>query len=555
MSEMCDGAGERQRPQDDQYPAFLAAVRAQFAAVTAEDERVFSTDATGLYDAFLAALPYSMRPTYVCNACRRFVERFGGLVAIDAEGRRSAAFWRGAHAPLEFRRAVAELERLVLGAKVTGVHLSLEPAWGLSHNHDSARGRTWNHLSVVAPPRVLWKAPESARNAALREEARACREAELTVEHEMLQRALVDYGRETIYQAHALLAGDALFRSEKVLGPATWLRDLRAKIDATQNLSVAGGLIWYAVATAPVGFARVRSGMIGTLLDDLKAGKPLEDVQRAFAAKMDPSKYQRPQAPATAGNIAAAERLVEKLGIAPALRRRFAHLEDIADAVWRQPAARAPKPAAGGVFGHLKPKDAAPARATFDLPATAMTWVRFAAEVLPSAERIELKVPRGPVPFFAFVTAEDPEAPPILQWDRAERRNPVSKFTYVEARSAADWGVDAGVFGPPRFAEVTAVTLAPWQWFGGEMPHMEKAAYFLIAGARDRTYVRSGLFFPETLRAELHPVRATLEAYAKSGMLSGAAEATACGTHYLGQCFRVTTADGTRREYTLDRWS
>jgi hypothetical protein len=289
--------------------------------------------------------------------------------------------------------------------------------------------------------------------------------------------------------------------------------------------------------------------MLGTLLDDLAAEKPMAEIAATWKAKMDPLQYQRPQAAPAAGNLAQAERIVEKLGLAPALARRFARLSDIADAAWRRPEAKAAKPAEGGVFAHLTPKDGKAAKSPFDLPATTMTWVKLCATVLPKARHIELRVPSGRASWYAFVTAEDPAAPPILQWDHPDRRNPVSVFTYVGGTEAARWRLRAGTY-----AVVTAIALRPHQWFGGDFPHQGKSAFFLIEGARDTQYDRGALFFPEVLRGELHEVRATLEAYAKNGVLSGRDEATACGIEFAGQTFRVTHEDGSRREYTLDRW-
>ena len=44
---------------------------------------------------------------------------------------------------------------------------------------------------------------------------------------------------------------------------------------------------------------------------------------------MDPLKYQRPQVTPGTGNVARAEEIVEKLGIATSLKRRFARLEEL----------------------------------------------------------------------------------------------------------------------------------------------------------------------------------------------------------------------------------
>src|SRR5690606_31045341 len=105
-----------------------------------------------------------------------------------------------------------------------------------------------------------------------------------------------------------------------------------------------------------------------------------DDVAHSFAAKMHPLQYQRPQAAPTAGAIAAAERLVEQMGIAPALRRRFARLDEI-EALWRPAAEPEPAESAGGVFAHLTPKGKIPTR-ELELPATTMTWEKFQRTVL-----------------------------------------------------------------------------------------------------------------------------------------------------------------------------
>jgi hypothetical protein len=53
-----------------------------------------------------------------------------------------------------------------------------------------------------------------------------------------------------------------------------------------------------------------------------------------------------------------------------------------------------------------------------------MTWEKFARTMLPEALSIEAQVPAGPERFMALVTAANADAPPILQWDAEERRNP-----------------------------------------------------------------------------------------------------------------------------------
>lgn len=128
-------------------------------------------------------------------------------------------------------------------------------------------------------------------------------------------------------QAVHLLQSDALFRSDKVLGPAQWLLELKQAIDNAPARK--RNITWRYVATAPAGFCRPESTMIGTLLDDLEAGMPFEQVANRFRQKMDPLKYQRAQALPSAGNIQQAEILIEKLSGARALKRRFAREDEL----------------------------------------------------------------------------------------------------------------------------------------------------------------------------------------------------------------------------------
>lgn len=284
--------------------------------------------------------------------------------------------------------------------------------------------------------------------------------------------------------------------------------------------------------------------MVGTLLEDLASGMGFDVAASRFAAKMHPLQYQRPQAAPSQGQIEAAEKMVEQLGIAAALPRRFARLDEI-ETVWRPMPAGAP---AGGVFGHLKPLAQRPA--ALDVPEQRITWTRFVREALTDASAIEVRVPMHGN-FCALVTAVNADAPPILQWDRPERRNPVSWYVYNGGSPAARWGLmdDA-------WATVTALTLQPSMW--GEFPpaHYGRSAIAVIADARD-VASSGGALFPEFLRSELHGVRATIEAYSRTATLAGAADASACGLRFGDQgevLLRVVTRTGSRFVYRVDRW-
>lgn len=537
---------------DDGYGDFLAAIRGRFDLATKGDPPLFTTDAEGLWDAFVAGIPTDRRQHYACNACKRFVETHGGLVTIDAEGDAVSVVWP-AEVPEFFRASVVRVAALVRRAKVTGVYLSSEKEWGVRSNVAHLTKLTWHHMSVLAPETMVFGHPTKDADQIM---------AERREDRRLLERALQEFPVEVVRQAHLLLTNGTLYRSEACEAVAKWFLELHVAIG--NNHHRRNNIVWRAVATAPAGFAHVRSTMIGTLLEDLAAGKPFEAVKGAFDAKMDPTKYQRPTAAPSDGQLAQAEKIVSQLQAAGALDRRFAKLEDL-KLLWKP---QAPKPApeakgaGGGVFeglkGSRKAQQQAAPRPMAKMPTVSITWSKFVREVLPNAESMTVAVPATSNRFFALVTAVNPQAPPILQWDSLEERNPVSWYFPTATISAGHWNLTPGE------VKVTGVTLKPSMWAEGRKGKDHgNGVFFLLDGARDvrngkTAKHRGGGYFPEILRGEFHEVRKTMEAHANRSEVVGAEEGTGFGIAFSegrGEGLTVTVqAAGTTATYRIDRW-
>lgn len=522
---------------DHEYDAFLTHVGETFQArCAAGTEPLFTTDAKGLWDLYLDSFTDPAdRQHHTCHACRQFIQRYGALVTIDANGRKTSALWAQAGTPQHFRPAVAAMDRAVRRARVTGVFLSNDKTWG------TPQTGTWRHLAVRPTPGMLAKRALLTAGQMMAEK----REDFLTV-----VRALEEFTRQHLDTALDLLKTDSLYRSEKVLGQAEWLRNLHAaRANARAHGAARANVVWRAVATAPAGFCHPRSSMIGTLLEDIAAGKDYDAVARAFAAKMHPLAYQRPQAAPAAGAIAAAEKVIAQLDAAGALARRFARVDEV-QAVWRPAPPKTERPERGGVFGHLQPKGSAPTR-SMRIPAQTMTWTKFETTVLPTADRLEILAPAHGN-YAALVTAVDPDAPPIIQWDHEDARNPVSWYVWHGGSPASQWGLRGG-----QFHDVSAVTLKPSMW-GGGFEHQGKGVLFLIKGAQDTQNAGAGLF-PEILRAEFHGVRSVIEAYSRRASIAGIGEPHAAGLMLAANSsswdatVRVWAA-GRAQDYRLDRW-
>jgi hypothetical protein len=520
-------------PVIDPYRDYLGALRAHASTLTGP---LFTTDAAGLYDAYLNSVLAEERASYQCNACKRFIETYGGLVQIEEDGTLRAALWNFPNDPLHINDVLAGV---VKRAKVTGVFLTSEATWGTPVTGP------WHHLAITPPKDMLYKGPKTLTPAQSAAEKRE--------DYKMLSRALSEFDEGVVAKAVTLLQTEALYRSEKCLGVAEWLLVLHQSINTGRKAAKGprrDHLLWLAVATAPPGYCHVRSTMIGTLLEDLAAGMALDVVARRFAEKMHPLQYQRPTAPPKDGAIAQAEKVVAQLGTAGALARRFAKLADV-QALWL------PKPYAPakseGLFAHLRAQAETVDNAG-TLPMTPITWEKFARTVLPTAVQIELLVPDSGN-FCAMVTAADAAAPPMVQWDAEEQRNPVSWYTYVHGSSARAWNLTPGQWLPVR-----ALVLAPWMQRGGHFPHLGESVMFVLPGARDTMYKQGAGLFPETLRSEYHGIRAVLEAHFKQSIVAGAQEAEVCGlVRSKGNSatqvrLRVRVASGLTMGYVIDRW-
>lgn len=523
--------------ENDGYDILEQNIRESFNKAIESGEPLFTTNVENLFDIYLNNLPEEGRQHYNCHACRDFINRYGGLVTIKENGLIEPVMWQF-ESPEFFDDAIDAMYKAVGNSKVTGVFLTSEKRLG------TPKTGTWTHMAVYTPHTNHPIMHRKSRNIYTAEQ----KMAEKREDFKMLMNATRKYKRTTVESAVNLLRSNSLYRSEKVLGIAEWFLELKSH----QGDRRFNNLVWKRVATAPAGFCHISSSVIGSLLDDIEAGMSFDAVKARFDEKMNPVKYQRPKAAPGAQNVARAEEIVAKLGIANSLKRRYARLEEL-QKVW-EPHKDEPKPAGvfGSVFSNVKTKEDANKPKPIIGHGTTMTWEKFQRTVLPTAKKIEMKIGYGRDSYAALVTAEDPEAPPIIKWDTEENRNPFSWYLYSGGSHADNWNLRSG-----EYVEVTGVVLQPNMWQPG-YEYQGKGVFFILKDCKDRQNKTSALF-PEILRNELHEVRATIEAYSKQNTLGGEWEADACGLCYQAsndnwQCnLRVTTDVGVSL-YKLDRW-
>lgn len=531
---------EKGNLDDQDYEAFIGRVRKRFRE-NCKRGPLFRTNISGeeIWNWYLSGFEPSEQKYHNCKACKHFITRYGGLVTIDEVGRVESAVWHSADIPQEYYRSIFIITSRVLTSKIQGVFLSETSTLGIPVTNQ------WTHMSLILPGELVYK--KTILDASQRE-------AQKAQDFQTVWRALSEYSLEVLNQAVTLLEADTLYRSEKVLGPVKWLRDLKVlQCDSRsdENARTFRNKLWRAVALAPDGFCHPRSAVTSTLLDDLIQGLPFEEVKRRWEEKMHPLQYQRPQAAPTEGNIKQAEEIVAKLGIARSLERRFARLDEI-ETIWK-PTELFEAQGDGSVFGHLLKKEVKELE-TFGQK---MTWVKFRSEVLPKAKSIQYQTIFNRESFTGILTAVHVDAPSILKWDSEDRRNPFSWYLYHGGSTPETWALPTR-----RWVDVTAVTLQPDLWFGATHRHFGESVILILKGCVDTNYApgtvnMGACLFPEILRGELHGVRSTIEAHSRKTRLQGYEQASACGL-MLGKdanaMLRVHYGSGIVAQIQIDRW-
>lgn len=559
----------RQAPRGYRGPSMLDITRGsgREGLPFAPSEALLSEARRANFDWYEPRYVEEMRQSWKKNraACRRFFTDYGSLVTVDENGRQRSVFWDEHAVPPFFQPAVwalrghVERDRYVSGAffysKGEGDALGIpenvgtcrpEAAPSSLSDHPSAAPaaattRTWHHLAVQVGQANVRTRPEWYTSHQM--------SAMVREEYSMVLAALHEFDLSAAQAAHHILTVARPSGWEKHEGVAKWFLSLHEKRRDIKDSRRRANYTWLAVATAPKGFAHIKSGVFGSVLEGVVMGASPTRIAKDYEAKMHPLLYQRAQTAPADGQVDEAEKIIEKMGVRGALARRFATVDDVMPhALWRPSPPTGPK---SGVFGHLRQSKTPSGVALSTRP---MTWEKFAREALPGTTRVELRVPSSGG-FGALVTAIDPAAPPILQWDREDARNPVSWYFYHPSSMAERWGLTARAW-----TDVTAIVLAPNMWGDRPQLHHGKKAFFLLKGARDLVYKNGGLFFPNQLRSELHGIRSTMESFSNAGSIAVPVGPVplACGYAFsdgkdVPVSVRVTSAGGTA-EYTIDRW-
>lgn len=372
-------------------------------------------DRDALFALYLASFPEGSNPLFKtrtehdCSCCKSFVRAIGGMVTINDDGTYNTVWDSAAQKAEEPYRTVAlALRDFVRTRPVAGLFRKGKSE--SSSGNEETRSMfpdghvvTWSHFFSGKLPTYLLvnDFSEVARVGTSMETcARGFKE---------LKPAAVDTVLELIDQ-------NAIYRGAEFGG---LVQDFRRLQRVYFDLDEAGPARSKHVAKTAFHLPAVagfRSTVIGTLVQDLSEGKPLEDAVRAYESKVAPQNYKRPTALVTPRMIEQAMGTIRELGLEEALERRLARLEDVSvqDVLWVNgtTTGRLKGGLEGMLLEHAKKPKAAPAHGA------EIKIDDFVRDVLPSAKDVEVLFENSHLGNLMVLTAPQHEGNrKLFKWD------------------------------------------------------------------------------------------------------------------------------------------
>lgn len=531
----------------DQSPSLYQVTREVFAERLAKygpDVFIVANDVVPIQP-FLSGLPIGAQREYTCNTCAKFMKDAGSFVFIKDDGTLISAMWDHTRVPEFYREAIQALQTKAENGTVVNVFRprdfdeytkggNLKTQFSGLFGAEEKGG--FNHFSIQLPAALLLHASGYKGTPKTR--------------HELLyQNFYRTADLATLNTTLAMFKTGKLYRAEQYVPWVEWLIEIRTFIDATKNQKLVSNYLAKKAITAPAGWVEFRESMVGKLMENLKAAAQDETTIGAvigeFNRQADPVNYQRAKAEATEGNIRAAQKFIEKMGMEKSFARRWARFDELVPfARWlpKQKVDETSQAAASGIFADLltkvQKKEEKPKVLDVNLPTAQIPLFRFLRDVLPTAHSLQVYL-GAKVNIGGTTTAVHEDAPALMRWDKPERRNPFCQFVLVGAVAPQHFGLQANAWH-----NVRGVIGTPKNFHDPEAQAKDSYVLLEIEGVQ-KFDVPNSAIFKETVIGELHEFGPTLESYSKSTPLQDVSvedKAVHIAIH-VGTRIRVTSGD------------
>ena len=385
-----------------------------------------------LWENYLSAFPEGTNPIYRTNTehdgsyDRGFIRRYGSLIFFTESGNLATVWDDAASETLRDQLGFYVDVAAVMKAKVmdafkregnTAFAVNAgERFWGHAPNVEDSTGITYHHLyatpaeTLVLPVGTVSTAFTGEVNGIALSAAKSLKEIGLShaikvmelIEANSLQRgaeyksALREFIKAKEYYEGTADGDKGLFHHFYAAGYVSPRSDIRK---AYRTMAIRG--------TA-----------LGTLLQELSEGKPMEQALRSYNTMTDASNYRRSTVTASLSGVARAQATVDELGLTDALARRHATIADVSinDVLWADNAAKSHM--RGSLLGMLKSAPLAPLSEGVSESATQVTLDEFIQNIMPKAKELSILISKEVTGNFMNVTTAAIEsAPKLFKWD------------------------------------------------------------------------------------------------------------------------------------------
>lgn len=306
------------------FSNFNKAIASQFAKMSKHQLFRVAVDKDTLWDTYLNSFPdgsnpiYRTRTQHDCNCCKQFIRSVGNVVAIIDS--KIVSIWKcSIPGEPEYQQVADALAAVCESSTITDEFLTDSVTAGREKTFEqlvSGEVHQWNHFHVQVPRKFVKAASDIPT---ILSKSRSS--------FGVFMRALEETSLEDIDTVLELICQKTLYRGEEHEYALTEFRKALFKYKSLSGNK--SEYVWSILANTAGSVTNFRNSVIGTLIADLSSGKSLDDAVGAYEAKVAPSNYKRPTALVTKSMIDSAKKTVESLGLASALERRYATLQDI----------------------------------------------------------------------------------------------------------------------------------------------------------------------------------------------------------------------------------
>lgn len=383
-----------------EFKPFADTINAKFMKMAEKPLYKANTPVESIWEAYQAAFPaeankiFRERRVHECNTCNSFIKRLGAVVTI--EGDKLDTIWNVKGLASPYKEVAATLHKIVSKSAISSVFLTDENLVGKEFNIEpsTAGDIKWEHFYATIPASFVVPNVATLRG-----------EIDTTVS--VFKRALTEFSVSTLELVSDLC--NTIYRGTEYKATVDHFLTLKKEYDISKQSLY----IWENYTRYPTGF---RTSAIGTLIQDLMAGKDTVEAVNSYGVKVDPANFKRVTSVATPKQREEALKFIDDNGMRDSLPRRAAVLEDISTTnvlfVNNDAKMKMKDPLAELLATTSKPK------AKVSATAQEIHIDDFLTSVIPHSSNIEALVEnRHAANFVSLVAPQYPEAPNMLKWN------------------------------------------------------------------------------------------------------------------------------------------